>query len=326
MKKKHILWISIWGLVFCLLSCKNSYKIDLSDIPTANTTITRYEEALFTQPLTAFYLDSLQQHFPLFLGTDSLSAAQINQLQAYAKNPFLDSLFQASQKRFPNLKTEEKALASAFQHIKYYYPNFQYPQVYSYISGSFDDAFIEDTTLVISIDRFLGPNCPLYTQAGTPQYQQRAMQSNYIVRNVLKVLSKHFIPPVNHQAQLLDHMLYEAKTLLFIQHMQPNITAEVLFDQSTEHITWLQNKESALWRYYAENELLFKSKHTTYTKCIANAPFSSIFGQGSAPRTGIWLGYQILLAYQKHNKLSLQEVLQETNSHSILQKSTYKPN
>ncbi len=312
--------------VLALSGCKNRYDVNTSKVPKPNTHIIRYEQALFQHKLTSSYLDSLQKAFPLFLGEAPLDADQINQLQAYVQNPFLDTLYQISQERFPSLNSAETALSNALRHIKYYYPQFIYPQVYTYISGNFDPAFIEDTTLVISIDRFLGPNCKLYDRAGIPKYQQAYMNSDYITRHVLSVIAKNFIPPVSQgRAQLLDHMLYEAKILLFIQHMCPDISASVLFEQTPPNLAWLESKENAMWRYYVENEMLFKTSHMTYNKCIGQAPFSSIFGQASAPRTGIWLGYQILQSYQDKQGVTLPEVLRQTNSQQILQKSGYKP-
>lgn len=314
----------IFGLMM-FSACGNSYEQDISDTPAANTHIIRYEQALFQQPLTAAYLDSLQTVFPLFLGTAPLHEAQINQLQAYVKNPFLDTLYKVSQARFPTMAPSAQALGQAFRYVKHYYPSFSYPQVYTYISGKFDPAFIEDTTLLISIDRFLGPNTKLYSQAGIAHYQQRSMQPSYLPRHVLSVLATHFIPPVGPNAQLLDHMLYQAKVLLFIQHMLPTISPSILFNQSAPHLQWLQDKEGDMWRYYIENELLFTSDYMAYNKCIGQAPFSSIFGQDSAPRTGIWLGYQILTSYQAASKKTLPEILKNTNSQAILQASQYKP-
>ncbi len=323
----HSCLIIISLLVILLLpACRNRYDVDTSKVPNPNTHIVRYEQSLFQKKLTSSYLDSLQKEFPLFLGTAPLDAEQMNQLQAYVQNPFLDTLYQVSQVRFPSLNSAETALSDALRHIKYYYPQFIYPQVYTYISGNFDPAFIEDTTLVISIDRFLGPNCKLYDRAGIPKYQQAYMNSDYITRHVLSIIAKNFIPPVlQGRAQLLDHMLYEAKILFFIQHMCPNISATVLFEQTPANLKWLESKENAMWRYYVENEMLFKTSHMTYNKCIGQAPFSSIFGQESAPRTGIWLGYQILQSYQDKQGLALPEVLRQTNSQQILQQSGYKP-
>ncbi len=313
-------------IVSTLEACHNKYTVDTSKVPNPNTHIIRYEQALFQQKLDTTYLDSLQKVFPLFLGLEPLNAEQINQLQAYVQNPFLDTLYQVSQARFPSLKNTEVSLSNAFRHIKYYYPTFIYPQVYTYISGNFESAFMEDTTLVISIDRFLGPDCKLYNRTGIPKYQQTHMTKQYITRHVLSLIAKNFIPPVSQgRAQLLDHMLYEAKILLFIQHMCPDISAQILFEQTPKNLKWLENKEVAMWHYYVENEMLFTTSHMTYNKCIGQAPFSSIFGQDSAPRTGIWLGYQILQSYQNKQELGLPEVLRQTNSQEILAKSGYKP-
>ena len=75
----------------------------------------------------------------------------------------------------------------------------------------------------------------------------------------------------------------------------------------------------------AVNELLFKSDFESLKKYINEAPFTSVLGNDSPPRTGIWLGYRIILSYAKSQKLSLNEILQNENAQEILNQSKYRP-
>ncbi|PJB58994.1 MAG: gliding motility lipoprotein GldB, partial [Bacteroidetes bacterium CG_4_9_14_3_um_filter_41_19] len=56
------------------------------------------------------------------------------------------------------------------------------------------------------------------------------------------------------------------------------------------------------------------------------APFTTGFSNESAPRVGIWLGWQIVKAYhENHPEISLNELISNADTQEILQKSGYKP-
>ncbi|NOR88304.1 MAG: hypothetical protein GQ527_11915 [Bacteroidales bacterium] len=60
-------------------------------------------------------------------------------------------------------------------------------------------------------------------------------------------------------------------------------------------------------------------------KFINDAPFTAVLGDDSAPRTGIWLGYQIVYSYMKNSEVDLMDLLKNTDAQQILQQSSYKP-
>lgn len=309
-----------------LNSCGNLFSVDVTDIPSPNLKIIRYEQALFGQELTSSRIDTLQQQFPLFLGDMPLDSIQMRQLLDYVADPFLSKLFSETERVFPNLNEQELELSKAFQHIRYYYPNFEYPVTYSYISGVQDIAFYQDQIVLISLDHFLGSGHEAYQMMGTPKYKQFSMQKSFLTKEVLMAIAQYYVPPISADAKLLEQMIYEAKLLFFIKSMSPNISDEVLFNQTKENLSWLEKKESDLWKYYIENELLYKTDYLTYNKFINDAPFTSVLGDDSAPRTGVWLGYQIVFSYMKNNEIELNAMLQNQDAQQILIQSTYKPN
>ncbi|OYT15116.1 MAG: hypothetical protein B7C24_14745 [Bacteroidetes bacterium 4572_77] len=284
-----------------------------------------YEKALFSQKLNPERLLELQKEFPLFLGDKPLDTMQTAQLLAYVSDPYLQKLFEETQKVYPNLDAQEKAVSSIFRHIKFYYSNFMYPEVFSYISGSDDEVFYENQVLVIGLDRFLGAGFEGYNVAGIPRYKQFSMSPDYLNRKITMALAKYFVPAVSPNAPLLHQMIYEAKLLYFVQSMNPEIKENILLEQTTVNTQWLHKKEADIWRYYIENGLLYKSDYMDYSKFINDSPFTSVLGEDSAPRTGIFLGYQIVLSYMEKTKVSFKQLMRNTNPQSILQKSGYKP-
>jgi len=328
MKSKNIfnnfLLIPIVSLFF-ITSCHNKFKVDLSEIEKCNINIHRYDADLFSQPLNDERLSELQEKYPLFLGNQKLNTEQKEQLNNYIKDPFLQKLYEESQKKFPNLSKEEAELSKAFEHIRYYFSSFQYPQVFTYISGSQEKAFYQDHTLILSIDRYFGTHHGFYDKAGIPKYLQNNMNPQFIGRDAIEAIAKSYIPEPTPDENILTQMIYHGKLLYFIKSMIPEIPDNILFAQTEIHLNWLQEKRKDLWRYYIENQLLYKSDYETYKKFITEAPFTSVLGDDSAPMTGRWLGFNIVDSYMENNKISLAKMLQIRGDQEFLNHSKYKP-
>lgn len=310
---------------FFINSCGNRFEIDISDIKSQEVKIIRYEQALFEKRLDKKRIIDLQREFPLFMGDTPLDSVQVKQLQAYVKDPLLNDLYKRSKEIFSNLHKEEKELALSFRYLRKYYSKCTLPQVYTYLSGVHDDIFYQDQVLMISIDQYLGSGFEIYQQLGIPRYKQYYKTKDYLSKDVLMTMAKKFVPPIPSDAKLLEQMLYEGKLLYFIKSMMPNVCDEVLFAQTKNHLDWLVNHEVDLWRYYIENELLFKADHLVSNKFINDAPFTAVLGDDSAPKTGIWLGYRIISSFVEHTEMGLVEMLNISSAQQILQKSKYKP-
>lgn len=308
-----------------LSSCKNPFKVDVSDTPKAEVKINRYERALFEYELNAENIRDLQKQYPLFLGDLPLDSLQTMQLLNYVNDPYLNKLFEETEKIYPLMSDIEEGLSTSFTHIKYYFPSFIYPEVYSYISGNQEAAFYQDGIVVISLDHYLGYGHEAYNITQTPKYKQFAMSKEFLARDVLMAIAQYFILEPPQEAHLIDHMIYHGKLLYFIKSMNLDISDRVLFAQTEIHTEWLDAKERDLWRYYIENEILYKSDYMAYNSFINDAPFTSVLGDDSAPRTGIWLGYQIIYSYMRKNDIPLSDMLADNNGQRILANSGYKP-
>lgn len=309
-------------------SCnRNPFKVDVSNIALPEVNIKDYGKALFelNRDSLATELSRIQKDYTLFLGTEPLNEEQIIQLSFYINDEFLNSLYSQYKSAFPSLKPIETDLQSAFQYLLFYYPESALPEVYTYISGVQDPVIFQDNILVIGIDNYLGAECEAYARMGTPRYIIRSMAKEFLIRDVVSAMALSKIQAPKADASVLEYMLYEGKILYFIKSMLPTIEDKYLMKYTDEQLLWYKNKEVDLWEHYIENELLFKSDYESLKKYINDAPFTSVLGTNSPPRTGVWLGYQILTAYAKNKDLSLTQVLENKNAQEILKQSKYKP-
>ena len=308
-----------------LNSCGNRFEVDISNIEAQEVKILRYEEALFSKDIDQKRIVELQESFPLFLGDIPLDTTQLRQLKAYVDDALLNEFYKRTQDVYPNLNNLEQELSLSFRYLKNYYPAFVNPQIYTYLSGVQDDIFYQDQVIMLSIDQYLGADFEVYKQLQIPRYKQYRKTNEYVVKDLLMTIALKYLPPLEADAVLLEQMLYEGKLLYFIKSMMPNIKDQILFAHTNTHLDWLQNNEGELWRYYIENELLFKSDHLAYNKFINDAPFTALLGDDSAPRTGIWLGYQIISSYVEQTDANFLQLMNNKQAQQILQKSKYKP-
>lgn len=324
LKSIGIVLVSIIVLSACE---RNQFNVDVSNISEPKVQIHDYGTALFSlnRDSLAQGLASIQTDFTLFLGDETLLDEQVIQLSFYVNDPFLSDLYTGYKKNFPSLQALEKGLGMGFQHLLYYYPNKPLPEVYAYISGVQDPVVYQENVLVLGLDNYLGADFEIYARMGTPRYKMKSMTPDYILRDVFSAISLKEIPSPAADANLLEYMIYEAKKLYFVKSMLPSIEDGILMSYTEEQLAWFDDKESDLWKYYIENELLFKLDYDSLKKLINDAPFTSVLGNDSPPRTGVWLGYQILNAYAKKENVSLNDILSNTNVQEILKLSKYKP-
>lgn len=323
----RVIIVFVMSLALFTACNTNKFNVDISDIPEPKVIVHDYGKALFNLNRDSLgqELAAIQKEFALFLGTEALVDEQVIQLSFYVNDSFLNDLYTAYQTTFPSLKPMQKELAKAFQYLLYYYPNTNLPEVYAYISGIQDPVIFQDNILVLGLDNYLGADCDIYARMGTPRYKMRSMTAQNVLRDVFSAMSLEKIATPAADGAMLEHMIYEAKKLYFVKSMLPEIGDRILLSFTDEQMLWYEEKESALWKYYIENELLFKSDYDSLRKYINDAPFTSVLGNNSPPRTGIWLGYQILMAYAENNDVTLNEILINPNAQEILNKSKYKP-
>ena len=125
-----------------------------------------WDEALFRAQRPQD-IENLLQQYPDFAQSylhssdypaDSVLANQYYQL---ITNPAIDTLHQQTRQVFGDLSSLKEDFAQAFRRVKYYYPDFTPPTIYSTFTGlgtMGDDLFVSDSMIVISLEFFTGPS------------------------------------------------------------------------------------------------------------------------------------------------------------------------
>src|SRR5690606_2506949 len=81
----------------------------------------------------------------------------------------MQELYREVDEHFYNLSDIEKDVRNAFKYIKYHFPEFKVPIVYTMVSGFSSDLYISEDIVVIGLDYFLPSDHP-FQPADLPLY------------------------------------------------------------------------------------------------------------------------------------------------------------
>jgi hypothetical protein len=330
-----IVMVLIWG---CNRSQKAVPVVNRSKIETVkkqeqiSVNIKRYEQALakLDKQNLAQELPKLQHDYAFFLGKDSLVGQQIQQIQNYLNDPVIKQLYSAVDKKYAEVSDLEMQFTEGFSLLKYYFPEAQIPQIYTAITGLYFEEYVScyDTNLIISLDLYLGKDYPLYKRLGgdVPKYIMGRFSKEYILPDCFRQISYRYMNIKNSRSTMLEEMIVEGKSLLFMEAMLPQFPDSVLYPYSQETIEWAMRNEGSIWGYVIENDYLYSKDMRLIRKFVGDTPFTAAFGKQSPGAIGKWLGWQICRAWVRKNPdKHIRQLMQETDAQKILTESKYKP-
>ncbi len=235
-------------------------------------------------------------------------------------------LFEQVDKTFGDFEIETEALESLFQHIKYYFPEFETPKVVTLTSDvRYEDRIIlTDTLLLIGLDNYLGKDHYFYE--GIQRYIATGLDKKFLASDVASAFSKKVISYPRNRA-FLSRMVYYGKELYLKDKLLPNNTDAQKIGYSEEEMEWAMANEEQIWKYFVEQEVLYSTDSKLDRKFLDPAPFSK-FGleldNQSPGRLGRYIGWQIVRAFMEKSDVSLKQLF-DMPADDILKQSNYKP-
>ena len=335
-KHWQIYLIFLFAIKF--IYCKQSNRPDVSSIQ-VNIKIERFDKELFAgknkniididkqldSKYGLFYDDFIHRILDSkYSNTESL--ANLYKDQAYTDlSKEVDSVF-------PNLKVQEEGLNETFKYIKYYYPKAKIPKFISFASGFAYQMPVGDNYLGIGLDMFLGKNSKFYKAIvqSVPLYLSRRFAPEYIVPRVAETYAHEelFAEPDDNRT-LLSKMIFQGKVLYFLDQVLPeNLSDSIKIGYTQQQLDWVQNFEGDIWAYFLENNYLYETDYQKIQVFLSEGPFTPGLGENrdSAPKLGVWMGWQIVKKYMKaHPDVTLQQLMADNDAQKILNQSKYKP-
>ena len=236
-------------------------------------------------------------------------------------------LFAEVEKTFPNFDDAENEVESLFNHLKYYFTEFNPPRVITALSDVDyrNKVLITDTIALISIDTYLGSNHEFYS--GIQKYIAQNLTKEQLVVDLAGEYAKKYIYQTQTKT-LLDEMIYYGKQLYFKDVVIPFKSEAERIGYSQEQLDWAIANENYIWRFFVDRELLFSTDSKLPGRFIDPAPFSKFYLEeidaDSPGRLGQYIGWQIVRAYMDQNDASLKDLLIATTE-DIFNNSKFKP-
>jgi uncharacterized protein YjaZ len=126
---------------------------------------------------------------------------------------------------------------------------------------------------------------------------------------------------------LLSQMIHAGKQLYLKDVLLPDYTDAEKMGYTANEISWCQENETYIWKYFLENNLLYSNDPKLDARFIAPAPFSKFYleiDNESPGQVGAWMGWQIVRSYAENNDVLIADLL-KMNAQKLFEKSKYKP-
>ena len=123
-----------------------------------------------------------------------------------------------------------------------------------------------------------------------------------------------------------NEMIRNGKILYIQDALQPSTSDSIKIAYPQKKLDWCYDNEANIWAYFIKNNLLYSSNFKITNKFLREGPFTSGFSDKSPARIGSWIGWQIIRSFMENNPdISIQKMLDISDSQKILSKSKYKP-
>ena len=335
--------VFILATVLLMSSCKDSKHVkDVSKI-NIKMTIIHFEQALFACRSVP-EIAQLAEKFPDFYDvyTNDLVAANVKrpgsssqdiavELYKYISHPDMDSLYSITQAKYDNFEPYANDLKTASKYIHYYFPEdhieqvttfistFQYGAIYNQVNQSFG----------VGLDMYLGRNFEVYgmlSPQNFPTYRVKKFEPYRIVPNCIQTYADYKVPKYTSN-KFIEEAVAEGKRLYLLDLLMPEHHDSLKINYLAGQIEYCKAQEKNMWTYLIEEEVLFSSDKNNYQRNYFNeGPFTAPFGNDSPPRTGAWIGWQIVRKYMNANpEVTIHDLMKDEDHQAIFQRSGYRP-
>jgi len=337
--KQIYLFFSIALLL--LPACGRNKKADVSNIQ-VTITIQRFDRdfdqmhikpmasqaRLLQQKYGVFYTDYIERILEAGSTRDTGYFATLNRV--FSNNGYVD-LKKEVDSVYPNLDKQNAELTDAFRRIKYYFPKVKVPVFYSYFSGFKAQTSIGNNYFGIGLDMFLGAQSKFYPAIieSFPHYVSRRFTPQNIAPRVVEGFARENMFPENDDNQsLLTKMVYNGKIMYFMDQVLPDAEDSIKIGYTPQQLKWCNDFKAQIWGYFLEDNLLYETDFQKIQKYLNEAPFTPGLGEknDSAPKLGVWTGWQIVRQYMdRHPEVTLAQLMASDDAQTILNESKYRP-
>ena len=320
---KHRLLYSILSIALVASACSREAE---------PVTIHRFEQLLFSTPANELQAALVQEQHtyntPLLNVTPN-DALFMEALQQFIDDPVVSRLYVITDSLYHDLGWLERELGEAMGRAREVCPEVDYKRFYTLITADFSNyanrVFCSDSDLAISIETYALGHVDEMQMFGVPSYLMNLCTRDHLLPDCMAAAARNHIVLPDGDLTFLDHAIAEGKALYFLDQVLPDTPDSLKIRYTSEQLDWIEENVGNVWGWLIQNQVLYSSDAAQLRNLIDDAPKTNAFGDGSAPRTSDYIGWQIVKAYMKKNGSSMSQLFAETNSRKILEASGWRP-
>jgi hypothetical protein len=252
---------------------------------------------------------------------DSILIQDIYRLKT---DPHIDTLLADVKKEYPDLAWFKRDLKDLFDHIRFYYPDFHAPKVYTMVSGFGSDLEVKDSVLVIGLDYFLSDSSR-YRPPQIPNYILRRLKKRFLVSEIGMVIGDRYCQIDILDNSMMGEMIKWGKVFYFMEKTMPCLPDTLLTGFTETQLKGVEGNIPGIWAHYLDNNLFFSTDLFLIKKYCDERPNVVEIGNQCPGRVGRWLGWKIVRKWAQDKKVPLQKVMEEKSARKIFEQSGFKP-
>lgn len=251
-------------------------------------------------------------------------------LQGYVADPTVRDIYRITDSLLGDLSDEERQLSRALGRAYRLCPDMPRLQhFYTMVTADYDNydhrVYTDGTDLCLATDVYALPAMQRYAFFGLPAHVVRLCVPQQMVPDCMRQLAMQHIAWPDHGATLLDYAVAEGKVLYFVEKTMPHLHDTLLLRYSAPQLEWMRKNEKNVWGWLIQNQLLYNNDLSQFHNLLDYAPKTNAFGEGSAPRTVAYIGWQIVKSYARRTNCTMQQLFDEVDSRRILSQSAWRP-
>lgn len=240
----------------------------------------------------------------------------------FYKNDYIVELENSISKEKILNDSRKKVIINGFKRLKTYFPSKKIPTSIYQINSSFSSSvFSTDKEIAVGIERYLGPENSLIKQLPSQEFYKwikESMRSEYLERDVLVAwLMTNYLEETTEN--YASEMIRWGKILFIARVCLPELEERLILRYNQKQFEWAENSKKSIWKYFVDNEVLFKIDEETRTNFLREGPYTVGLPEESPDRIGQYMGYEIVTNYINEQEISLQKLI-KTPYNEILQK------
>ena len=322
MQRHTTVCLCVVAVLLCLSSCQHAEEVHFH----------RFEQLLFNTPADQLQaeLKAHQKEYDSELLTLYPDEPEFMQLtQEYVTDPVMRDVYHITDSLYHDLSDVECQLGRALGRAYKLCPKMHHVErFYTVVTGDFNydwRVYSNCSDLCVCVDQYSIGAMERYHYFGIPNYIVRTLSREYIVPDCIYTLAGLYIESPDGEKTLLDHAIADGKKLYFMEKVFPGIADTLLLRYSKEQLDWMHHNTEQVWSYLIQNRLLYSTDQNLYRNFLGDAPHTNAFGNGSAPRTVCYIGWQIVRAYMKKSGATMEQLFDEPDSQKILTTSAWRP-